>query len=199
MKAFREAAWLSCLLFLAGCSSWGKEEIPWYLGIAAPEHYDMWVINLHVEKSGERSWRIPVGHKGCCWQGDFGPFGTGGSLEPFPNLIALHWFSFAEQKYYSTLIRVPPGLQDRMRVPVRTTSPNGMVRDLPRSTLVLGLAPGGEVVVWIMSQRTNAVEVMRVPAVEVEGNLDAFRVRTEQYLEKHGAYLEAHGVPLAGW
>lgn len=199
MKIFRNIIWLWGALTLTGCASWGKEDIPWYVGVAAPEHYEMWVINMHLEKSGERSWRVPVGTTECCWKGDFGPFGTGGAMDPFPNLIALHWFSFAEQKYYSTLIEIPPGLQDRMRVPAHTVSPNGQVRYLPRSTLVLGLAPGGEVVVWMMSQRTNAVEVMRVPAVEVEGDPTDFSVITEDYLKEHGAYLEEHGIPLEGW
>ncbi|KXO07302.1 hypothetical protein J122_3386 [Marinobacter excellens LAMA 842] len=63
----------------------------------------------------------------------------------------------------------------------------------------MGLAPGGEVVVWMMSQRSNAVEVMRVPAVEVEGDLEAFEIRTREYLEQHGSYIEEHGVPLEGW
>ena len=199
MKVLSKIVWLWGALLLTGCATWGEEDIPWYVGVAAPKHYEMWVINLHLEKSGERSWRVPAGTTSCCWEGDFGPFGTGGPMDPFPNLIALHWFSFAEQKYYATLIEIPPDLKERMRVPARTVSPNGLVRYLPRSTLILGLAPGGEVVVWMMSQRTNAVEVMRVPAVEVEGDLDAFKVRTEDYLEEHGPYLEEHGIPLEGW
>jgi len=180
-------------------SFWPKDDLPWYVGVAAPSHYDMWVINLHLEKSGERSWRVPAGHKGCCWKGDGGPFGAGGDMDPFPNLIAIHWFSFAEQKYYSILIDVPPDLQDQMRVPAPTRTQSGEVRMKPRGTLVLGLAPGGEVVVWMMSQRTNAVEVMRVQAIEVEGNLNAFKERTKNYLKRSGAYLEEHGVPLEGW
>ncbi|SDX25856.1 DUF2931 family protein [Marinobacter mobilis] len=199
MRSCRVAVWLSCLVVLSGCTTWGQEDIPWYVGIAAPTHYEVWVTNLHLEKSGERSWRIPVGTKGCCWKGPWGPFGTGGAMDPFPNLIAIRWFSFAEQKYYFTLIRVPPDLQDRMRVPARTVTQRGEVRYLPRSDLILGLAPGGEVVVWMMSQKSNAVEVMRVPAVEVEDDVNAFRVRTQDYLEEHGAYLEEHGIPLEGW
>ncbi|KXO07301.1 hypothetical protein J122_3385 [Marinobacter excellens LAMA 842] len=120
-------------------------------------------------------------------------------MDPFPNLIAIHWFSFAEQKYYSIMIDVPPDLQDQMRVPAPNRTQDGEIRHLPRSDLILGLAPGGEVVVWMMSQRTNAVEVMRVQAIEVEGNLNAFKERTKNYLERSGAYLEKHGVPLEGW
>src|SRR5690606_3923674 len=120
-------------------------------------------------------------------------------IDPFPNLIALHWFSFAEQKYYSTLIRVPPDLPERMCEPVEHWYPNGTSDFKARRTLVLGLAPGGKVVVWMMSQRMNAVEVMRVPAVEVPGDPEDFAELTESYLEEHGEYLREHGVPLDGW
>ncbi|GGC83199.1 hypothetical protein GCM10011362_34540 [Marinobacter halophilus] len=120
-------------------------------------------------------------------------------MDPFPNLIALHWFSLSEQKYYSAMIRVPQDLQKRMREPTNHSYQNGTSGFEPRSTLVLGLAPGGEVVMWMMSQRSNAVEVMRVPALEVPGDPEDFAVLTESYLEDHGDYLEEHGVPLEGW
>lgn len=187
-------------LVFVGCASFGDKETHWNIRAAAPEHYDMWLINAHLEKSGVRSWRAPLGgHVGCCWSGPSGPVGSGGELSAFPNLIALHWFSLAEQKFYSTLIRVPEGLQEKMRAPVEHSYPDGTTGLRPRSSLVLGLAPGGEVVVWMMSQRTNAVEVMRVQAVEVEGDPEDFKNRTSKYLEEHGEYLKAHGVPLSGW
>lgn len=185
---------------LTGCAAWSNDDIDWDISIAAPQHYKIWLLNAHLEKSGIRSWRGPIGGGvECCWKGPNGPFGSGGPMDPFPNLIALHWFSFAEQKYYSTLLKIPPDLEERMRVPAPTKTLQGEVRYLPRNNLVLGLAPGGEVVVWIMSQKSNAEEVMRVPAVEVEGNLNAFKVRTEDYLKEHGAYLQEHGIPLEGW
>lgn len=187
-------------LLVSGCVIWERESGHWSLIGAAPTHYDMWLISAQLEKSGVRSWRAPLGgHMGCCWRGPRGPFGSGGKLDPFPNLIALHWFSFAEQKYYSTLIQVPSDLQERMREPARHITQRGNIRYEPRSTLVLGLAPGGEVVLWIMSQRTNAVEVARVFAVEVPGDPEDFAELTQSYLEEHGEYLREHGVPLDGW
>lgn len=184
---------------LIGCSAFNQERPYWYVGVAAPQHYDMWVLNMHLEKSGERSWRVPVGYSGCCWTGEFGPRGKGGTMGPFPNLMALHWFSFSEQKYYAILIRVPPDLQERMREPAKRLNQNGTVSYEPRSTLVLGLAPGGEVVMWMMNQITNAVEVMRLSGIEVDGDVNAFKERTAEYLEEHGAYLKEHGVPVEGW
>lgn len=201
MPWLRRIAVIICFCFgLSGCSTLNTDNVPLYVGVSAPEHYEMRVLHMHLEKSGERSWWLPVGTVSCCWIGPFGPRRVGGGeLDPFPNLIALHWFSLAEQKFYSTLIRVPEGLQEKMRAPVEHSYPDGTTGLRPRSSLVLGLAPGGEVVVWMMSQRTNAVEVMRLRAVEVEGDPEDFKNRTSQYLEKHGEYLKAHGVPLSGW
>lgn len=148
MSAFRSFVQVLIIsLLVSGCVIWERESGHWSLIGAAPTHYDMWLISAQLEKSGVRSWRAPLGeHMGCCWRGPRGPFGSGGKLAPFHNLIALHWFSFAEQKYYSTLIQVPSDLQERMREPARHITQRGNVRYEPRSTLVLGLAPGGEVV-----------------------------------------------------
>lgn len=199
MKALAAVMLLLANLVLSGCAGTVSDDTLWQIDVAAPNHYEVWVTNMRLEKPGIRSWRIPVGTVGCCWKGDFGPRGKGGNASPFPTLITLHWFSFAEQKYYATLIEIPSDLHERMGEPVRHITQRGNIRFKPRSTLVLGLAPGGEVVVWMMSQRTNAVEVMRVPAVEVEGDPADFSVLTEAYLEKHGAYLKEHGIPLEGW
>src|SRR5690606_3128027 len=201
MSAFRSFVQVLIIsLLVSGCVIWERGNAHWNLRLAAPTHYDVWLINAHLEKSGVRSWRAPLGgYTGCCWAGPHGPVGSGGEMDPFPNLIALHWFSFAEQKYYSTLIRVPSDLPERMREPVEHWYPDGTSDFKARRTLVLGLAPGGKVVVWLMSQRMNAVEVIRVPAVEVPGDPEDFAALTESYLEDHGDYLKEHGVPLEGW
>ena len=187
-------------LALAGCASSIEENQQWSIRGAAPDRYDMWLINAHLEKPGVRSWRAPLGGQiGCCWSGAGGPVGSGGEMNPFPSLIALHWFSFAEQKFYFSLIRVPEGLQDKMRKPAAHSYPDGTTGLRPRSSLVLGLAPGGQVVMWMMSQRSNAVEVMRVSATEVDGDPDDFASATASYLEEHGDYLEEHGLQLDKW
>jgi len=201
MRRLLGAALILALGFaIAGCSTWMKDEPPLYVGVSAPEQYEVWVSYMQLEKSGERSWWLPVGSVSCCWTGEFGPRRVGGGeMAPFPNLIALHWFSFAEQKFYFSLIRVPEDLKTRMSVPALTTTPSGKERYMPRHSLVLGLAPGGQVVMWMMSQRSNAVEVMRVSATEVEGDPDDFASATASYLEEHGDYLEEHGLQLDKW
>ncbi|MEP1217252.1 MAG: DUF2931 family protein [Marinobacter sp.] len=191
--------WLTLTIFLvSACASSPDSREPWNIKIAAPMNYEVWVIDMFLEKSGERSWRQPIGSVACCWKGPHGPSGKGTAADPFPELIFLRWFSFAEQKYYTKLIEVPPGLLDQMREPAPFKAYDGL-RMSPRHTMTIGLAPGGTVVVWILNQIGNEVEVMRMQATETEGDPGDFAVATENYLEQHGDYLEEHGVPTEGW
>lgn len=185
-------------LMASGCASSPKEDVPWSIRVAAPKHYEVWVEEMFLEKTGERSWRQPIGSVGCCWRGARGPSGKGAGVAPFPELIFLHWFSLAEQKYYVKLIDVPPDLQERMREPAAYKTQVD-VRSGPRHSMVIGLAPGGTVVVWIMNQIGNEVEVMRMKASEGPGDPSDFTERTKGYLERHGDYLKEHGIPLEGW
>ena len=183
----------------SGCSAWSKaDDTLWMIRIAAPKHYDVWVTDMFLEKSGERSWRQPIGTVGCCWKGPRGPRGKGARVDPFPELILVNWFSFAEQTYYTKLIMVPPDLLDRMREPASYKTPMGM-HSGPRNFMTIGLAPGGTVVVWISNQIGNEIEVMRMQATELPGDPADFAPLMEDYLKDHGDYLREHGIPLDGW
>lgn len=198
IKNVRGIAIIFISVLVSGCASSPKEDVPWSIRIATPKHYEVWVEEMHLEKTGERSWRQPIGSVGCCWSGARGPSGKGAGVDPFPELIFLHWFSFAEQKYYVKLIEVPPELQERMREPAPYKTQVDE-RSGPRHSMVIGLAPGGTVVVWIMNQIGNEIEVMRMQASEGPGSPSDFTERTKGYLKRHGDYLEEHGIPTDGW
>lgn len=185
-------------LLFSGCAAPVKQGVPWSIRVAAPKHYEVWVEEMFLEKTGERSWRQPIGSVGCCWQGARGPSGKGARVDPFPELIFLHWFSFAEQKYYLKLIEVPGALQERMMEPASYKTQIDE-RSGPRHSMVIGLAPGGTVVVWIMNQIGNEIEVMRMQASEGPGDPSDFTERTKGYLKRHGDYLKEHGIPTEGW
>ena len=85
-----------------------------------------------------------------------------------------------------------------MKVPAPIKSPKG-VRMEPRNTLLFGLAPGGEIVVWILNQIGNEIEVARLQANEIDGDPSKYQVKTERYQEKHGDYLSEHGLQLGKW
>lgn len=192
---------LVCLLLLSSCASYPAkdEDVVWYFQLATPRHYDVWVEHLEFELSGVRHWYHPAGSMSCCWKGPYGPKGISGRLEPFPNFIAIQWFSFAEQKFYQRLISIPEEWRELMKVHAPHKTPLYGTIYKPRNFLTFGLAPGGEIVVWIMNQVGNEIEVARLEANEIEGDPKVYSGITKRYLEDHGAYLSEHGLKLSGW
>jgi len=186
---------------LSACSALKEKEpdITWYFSLATPKHYDVWVEHVEFELSGVRHWYHPAGTMSCCWKGPGGPAGIAGRMEPFPNFVAIQWFSLAEQKYYQRLIEVPTEWKELMKEPApQKTQLHGTVY-APRNFLTFGLAPGGTIVIWMMNQVGNEIELARLQANEIEGNPSHYQNRTREYLEENGDYLKEHGIPLTGW
>src|SRR5690554_4334076 len=150
----------------------------------APQHYDVWVDYLFLETTGIRAWRIPQGWVSCCWKSPRNTVSGGGT--PLPNYVVIRWFSYAERKFYGRQIRLPDDLEQRMRQKTPYRLGNGSIIERPRYNLILGLAPGGQIVVWIMNQARNAEEIMRVQAFELEGNPEHYQVRLRNYEQEHG-------------
>ncbi|MEX2473633.1 DUF2931 family protein [Marinobacter sp.] len=184
----------------AGCSGLTpvEKESAWYFRVAVPKHYDVWVQYMEFELSGEYAWHQAPGFVSCCWRGDHGPRGPGGRLDPFPNYIAIQWFSYAEQKFYQRLMSIPEAWLEKMKEPAPYTTSLGAFEG-PRDSLIFGLAPGGEIVVWVMNQIGNEIELARLQANEIEGDPSEFKQTTEGYLERSGDHLEEHGIPKEGW
>lgn len=198
MKGFKWLVLVVCA-GLIGCASKPDElGTVWYATVAAPTKYEVWVEHWEFEKTGERHWYHPAGTLSCCWKDDHGPRGVMARLDPFPNYVAIQWFSFAEQKFYQKLIAIPPEWKELMEVPAPQKNMDGH-RMVPRYNLVFGLAPGGQIVIWIMNQIGNEIEIARKQANEIEGDPSKYAVYTEEYLEEHGDYLEKHGLQLDKW
>lgn len=191
-------ALLTCLL-LVGCAAEAfEDQKDIYFQLATPKHYDVWVEHVEFERAGTGHWYHPAGTMSCCWRGPNGPSGITGRLEPFPDFIAIQWFSLAEEKYYQRLIKIKPEWREQMKslAPVRTS--NG-ISYKPRDFLVFGLAPGGEIVVWIKGQIGNEVELTRLQANRIEGDPQDYAALLQTYRDKHGEYLKENGIPLFGW
>lgn len=188
--------WL-CLLAAAlpGCAQL-REPVEWSAGTVVPKPYEAWVEILELETSGIRRWRLPQGHIRCCWREPHNLV-SGGKTPP-PTSFLVHWFSYAERKHYAGAVRLPGDLEERMRRKTPTRRPDGEIRYAPQNALVIGLAPGGQIVVWLMNQSQNAEEILRSQAREVGGET-RFEVRLEQYETQHGDYLRRHGIQYEGW
>ncbi len=182
---------------IAGTPEW-DQPVMYRLKVTAPRHYDVWIKSLELEASGERAWWWPGGITTCCWKG---PGLSGGpQLEPMPDYIYISWFSFSEQQSYARLIHIPDpeALRERLEQPAPVHK-IGKAYNLPRYNLVMGLAPGGAVVMWIMNKAETAVEVERYKAVKIETHPEHYEKRTERYLSDHGDYLKEHSLQLDRW
>lgn len=180
---------------LAGTQKWDRP-VTYGVRVAVPRHYDVWVKPLQFEATGERAWWWPVGLTGCCWKSR----GTGGGgLDPMPDYIHVTWYSFAEQQSYTWLIHIPDpkALRERMEQPAPVHK-IGKLYNLPRYNLVLGLAPGGTIVMWIMSKAETAIEVGRYQAVPFDDDV-RYEGALESYMEREGDYLKQHGLQLDRW
>lgn len=180
---------------LAGAPEWDRP-VTYSARVAVPRHYDAWVKRLQFEATGERAWWWPIGITGCCWKN---PGTGGGELAPMPDYIHVTWYSFAEQQSYTRLIHIPDpeALRERMEQPAPVHK-WGKLHNLPRYNLVLGLAPGGTVVMWIMNWGETAVEVGRYKAVPFDDDV-RYEGALEAYMEREGEYLKQHGLQLDRW
>ena len=170
----------------------------WSITVAAPKHYKVWVDKFFVESLSEDiGWRAPIGSVGCCWKS---PNGGTAEWQTIPEVFIIEWFSFAEQQSYRAVFKIedPEGLFEKMQQPAPLMLRGNKVT-MPRYNLVLGLAPGGKVVVWIMSWEETAIEVGRYQALPFESTENDYTEWTNEYLEAEGDYLKEHGLQLDKW
>ncbi len=184
-------------LLAEGCAYDHEKPFYWTIGAVVPQHYDAWVEPLQLETSDIRTWRVPIGRVSCCWKE---PWNTVGEDQtPPPNSVLVRWFSFPERKYYGRLVSLPANLEQRMRRTTPVVLGSGRIRHDPQRNIILGLAPGGQIVVWLMNQSRNAEEIMRVQAVELAANAADYDVWLTNYEAEHGDYMKQHGLQLDRW
>lgn len=195
-----------CVLLLLGCSDQGEPEAPMHgpnsayrsIGVVAPEHYDVWVDKFFIESLSENvGWRRPFGIVTCCWKS---PPLSRAEWQTTPELFLIRWFSFAEQQSYEAVIRLENAAEivEKMKEPAPYER-YGKTMIEPRDTLVLGLAPGGTVVLWIMNGAENAIEVGRYKAKPFNNEKSDYSQWVDEYMEKEGDYLRENGIKLDGW
>ena len=171
---------------LSGCASQPEADSTRQLYVAAPEHYDVWVFDMMLEHSGEPVRAQSVGNVDCCWKGASGSGGQGFEVAQFPERLWIHWFSFAEQAFYSHMVHLPEGVNQ----------PGSNAR--PQS-LTIGLAPGGAIVLWHPDPYGVENEIARLQAQEISGNPVNFRQRTQRYARQYAEHLERYGLQLERW
>ncbi|WP_058834422.1 DUF2931 family protein [Luteimonas abyssi] len=208
--------WLAVLLLvmLPGCVSGTSTAVrglpydAWALRFIAPNYMSAWIEAARVEdmdgrvfpRSGSGTAGISYSGSAAGWPATLGA-SPGRSIigASLPARIHVRWQSLVEPQTYEATLEIP----EEVRALMLTQAPS--VRDPNRSSyrdrLVVGLAPGGAIKVWVSGTLGNPVEVMCAQASVVAGGPDGGRYggRYVTLPERARPYVEAHPIPYGSW
>lgn len=176
MRKYALLLFLSISNGLASCQTMEQhtsEKYAWDASPTAPKGYPVQVYQGRFTDAAGKATTIPNGH--------YLQDGWGTSLitwiadedtKALPAKLHLTWFSFAENKFYTGDFPLPvQRIADLFR--------EGYYNKRKKETydrFVVGMAPGGMLVVWLRGQ--NQVELARFQAKETEVDWDEFYYRS---------------------
>jgi len=203
------------LLLISGCQLSGEEnrQPPWWdIGFKGPS-YMLGEVELRiVEDVNGKFFQRPGG----------GPVGTdtpedgtesargwprhiGGAIEPvtgaaLPKRIFVRWQSVVEPQTYKGWVDIPEKAREVMRASTSQRCPETN-RYRYGASLILGLAPGGVVQVWVKDSCHDAIKVARAQVgIEPLGpHLGKSNGHYYPQSEKSKRYIERYGIPYGSW
>lgn len=184
----------------------------WGLGFLAPDYMEVWVETVRVEdmrgrifpNSGGGTVGISYGRDPAGWPERPG-HGAGIDIlgAALPKQIYMRWQSLVEPQTYEATLEIP----EDVRTLMLTQAPS--VRDPSRSSyrnrLVVGLAPGGSIKVWVSGTLGESVEAMCtqasvVPQGPSQGKTGgAYAYPLEKLEPATQRYLNEHSIPYDSW
>ncbi|HRN62878.1 DUF2931 family protein [Thermomonas sp.] len=202
--------WL-CLCLLAGCASAPTSaRLPydgWSLGFTGRPYMEVWVETADVEDVKGRL--FPRAGAGVASQGYAGdPAGwpdnaaastrrvTGADL---PGRIHVRWQSLVEPQTYRVTLEVPEEARRLMLSKAESRVVPGRMDY--RYMVVIGLAPGGWVKMWVRSPGSQPIEVLCQQAeVEPKGpDQGQYGGRYVTLPAKAKAYIDKNPIPYDSW
>ena len=214
VENFISTAVASLCAFLAGCgvgTNKNVAEFDWHATDSAPKHYPMEIRRgdfIYHDKSG--SLYIPTGATlRSGWGEMVSRHVTGSDKKPLPGALEIYFFSYAENQFYHGEFDLPydkilelfrGGVEERPERPIY----NG---------IMVGVAPGGAVSVWVKGSRTTEVFFGQAEKVGIEpsagfdlpfdskSEADAFakQVLIDTLSPEELKALKKNGIPFGAW
>lgn len=115
---------------------------------------------------------------GQYWGNGTGAYGLNDEYHPIPDSLFVRWFSASEDKFYQGMFKLPSeiikGHFDAMWLTYGSQSKQLQASKYERfKDLIVGVIPGGGVVVWLKSTRQQ-IEIGYFEAEEIEMDWDKF-------------------------
>jgi len=205
------ASILSILHGCGGATNKNTTEFEWHATQCAPEHYPMEIrlgTFLYHDKSG--GLYIPSGATLFSGWGEMvSRHVTGPDKKPLPDRVDVYFFSYTEKQFYHGKFDLP---YDEILALFRAgheENPDQPVYD----GIMVGVAPGGAVSVWLKGYRTKEVFFGQAEKVDINTGVGlgvsfANEQEKDAYLEKqlanvlkpeNLASLKKNGIPFGTW
>ena len=202
------------LMSLSACANGPSPVAPpplpydtWYVGLAAPQHMEVWVETVDViDQRGLPFFHVFGGVASYTGRVE-GWHNGAGKTKPvhnvdLPERLFLRWQSLVEPQAYKVRISIPQWVRDEMIKPehVFCTGSKKWKNDY-RDIITLGMAPGGIVKVWVGGPCLDFKEVGRFQA-EIESRGPFLSGRGIYYREPNPetkAWIEKNGIPYGSW
>jgi hypothetical protein len=208
------------MLLLSGCQTAdplsGKHDPkdPWWsLDFTEPNYMKVWVENTAVIDINEKlfrqtgSGRASGGEPEDNTESARGWDGVAGNLRPvtgadLPKRIYVRWQSVVEPQTYRAWIDIPEDARRLMHSSThRRCAEEPEMKARYTASVILGLAPGGIVQVWVRDSCSNAIKVTRAQAevVPLGPHLGKSGGNYYPQSEKSKRYIEKYGIPYGSW
>lgn len=224
MSSMVKASWkiwaLSLLLLLTGggtAMSADQTSFDWKASDSAPEHYPMQIISgtlrYHGDSNGAGLYVPGGGVISHGWGRMNSAHITGPDLKPLPDKLDITFFSYLEDQFYRGSFDLPYDtilslFQEEEAKPKRKTMDG---KELPNDyRIIVGVAPGGTVAVWMRSQGTKELFFGKAQKVEMDFTkaMDFPAAKRTEYVRKilesevtseFLTSIRKNGIPFTKW
>ena len=212
-------------LLLGSCAFADRKALPydaWSLNFFAPPYMEAWIemadavdINNYVfRRAGSGgvstgyprafSKGIPEKFEGNPIGWDKHPGGGGRYVwgADLPRLIYVRWQSLVEPQTYEAYIKIPELARTIMsKKEIAYCGAAGKWKPDYRELLVIGLAPGGAVKVWVAGPCLPGIEVTSAQGTIVAKGPYGGKSDGEYYFlsDESKAYIDKFGIPFGSW
>ena len=199
-------------LFLTSCgvAMSDKDEFKWYATESAPSGYPMEIIRgTFFYKDKDTGLYIPSGgtlYAG--WGVGISSHVTSSEFHPLPDRVEAIFFSYTEKQFYEIKLDLP---YDRIRE--LFVEGNANPEKPAYRSIMLGIAPGGAVAVWLNGRRVKEILFSQAEKIEVnlsrglnvpfdnEADSDAYieSIFVDELSQQEQLSLKRDGVPFGLW
>ena len=214
VKAFLTGGLVSFCVFLTSCGnamSKNATEFYWNATEAAPAHYPMEIIRgTFYYKGLDHGLYIPSGGTLCAgWGIANSAHVTGQRNKPLPDRVEILFYSYTEKQFYRGDFKLPYDQILTMFRQANAEQPN----DPYYNGIMIGIAPGGAVSVWLEGYKITEVFFGQAEKVDIDPG-DGFGLpfdsdaESDAYIQKQlvnvldASELESlkkNGVPFGTW